>query len=100
MAAEHRKKLAEIELEGLELENKLSEISENAEQESLTPISPQLTKDDKDRTHHWIEYVDHNQPDAVVDPSQEQHVHSTAPEQPYPVSASSVGRSEQKSGRF
>ena len=44
LAEEHRKKLAEIELKGLELEDELSEISENAEESGLTRISPQLTR--------------------------------------------------------
>ena len=86
LAEEHRKKLAEIELKGLELEDELSEISENAEESGLTRISPQLTIDEKDRTRHWTESVDHNQPDAVVVPNQEQHVRSTAPEATYPES--------------
>ena len=86
LAEEHRKKLAEIELKGLELEDELSEISENAEESGLTRISPQLTIDEKDRTRHWVESVDHNQPDAVVVPNQEQHVRSTAPEATYPAS--------------
>ena len=87
LAVEHRKKLAEIELKGLELEDELSEISENAEESGLTRISPQLTIDEKDRTRHWVESVDHNQPDAVVVPNQEQHVQrSTAPEATYPAS--------------
>ncbi|XP_063720187.1 uncharacterized protein LOC134846731 [Symsagittifera roscoffensis] len=73
LAEEHRKKLAEIELKGLELEDELSEISENAEESGLTRISPQLTIDEKDRTHHWVDSVDHNQSDAVVVPNQEQH---------------------------
>ena len=60
LAEEHRKKLAEIELKGLELEDELSEISENAEESGLTRISPQLTIDEKDRTRHWVESVDHN----------------------------------------
>ena len=47
LAGEHRKKLAEIELKGLELEDELSEISENAEESGLTRISPQLTIDKK-----------------------------------------------------
>ena len=84
LAEEHRKKLAENELKGLELEDELSEISENAEESGLTRISPQLTIDEKDRTRHWVESVDHNQPDAVVVPNQEQHVHSTA-EATYPA---------------
>ena len=33
-----------------------------------------------------VESVDHNQPDAVVVPNQEQHVRSTAPEATYPAS--------------
>ena len=86
LAEEHRKKLAEIELKGLELEDELSEISENAEESGLTRISPQLTIDEKDRTRHWVESVDHNQPDAVVVPNQEQHVRSIAPEATYPAS--------------
>ena len=85
MAEEHRKKLAEIELKVLELEDELSEISENAEEKFLTRVSPQLTKDVQDRTRHWVESVDHNQPDAVVVPNQEQHVRSTAPEETYPA---------------
>ena len=60
LAEEHRKKLAEIELKGLELEDELSEISENAEESGLTRISPLLTIDEKDRTRHWVESVDHN----------------------------------------
>ena len=88
LAEEHRKKLAEIELKGLELEDELSEISENAEESGLTRISPQLTIDEKDRTRHWVESVDHNQPVAVVVPNQEQHVRSTAPEATYPASIS------------
>ena len=86
LAEKHRRKLAEIELKGLELEDELSEISENAEESSLTRISPQLKIDEKDRTRHWVESVDHNQPDAVVVPNQEQHVCSTAPEATYPAS--------------
>ena len=86
LAEEQRKKLAEIELKGLELENELSEISENAEESGLTRTSPQLTTDEKDRTRHCVESVDHNQPDAVVVPNQEQHVRSTAPEETYPAS--------------
>ena len=86
LAEEHRKKLAEIELKVLELEDELSEISENAEESGLTRISPQLKIDEKDRTRHWVESVDHNQPDAVVVPNQEQHVCSTAPEALYPAS--------------
>ena len=85
-AAEHRKKQAEIELKGLQLEDELSEISENAEESGLTRISPQVTIDENDRTRHWVESVDHNQPDAVVVPNQEQHVRSTAPEETYPPS--------------
>ena len=84
LAEEHRKKLAEIELKGLELEDELSKISENAEESGLTRISPQLTIDEKDCTRHWVESVDHNQPDAVVVPNQEQHVRSTA-EATYPA---------------
>ena len=86
LAEEHRKQLAEIELKGLELEDELSEISENAEESGLTRISPQLTIVEKDRTRHWVESVDHNQPDAVVVSNQEQHVRSTAPEESYPAS--------------
>ena len=86
LAEEHTKKLAEIELKGLELKDELSEISENAEESGLTRISPQLTIDEKNRTRHWVESVNHNQPDAVVVPNQEQHVRSTAPEATYPVS--------------
>ena len=86
LAEEHREKLAEIELKGLELEDELPEISENAEESGLTRISPQLKIDKKDRTRHWVESVDHNQPDAVVVPNQEQHVRSTAPEASYPAS--------------
>ena len=86
LAEEHRKKLAEIELKGLELEDELSEISENAEESGLTRISPQLIIDEKDGTRHWVESVDHNQPDAVVVPNQEQHVRSIAPEATYPAS--------------
>ena len=52
LAEEHRKKLVEIELKGLELEDELSQISENAEESGLTRISPQLTIDEKDRTRH------------------------------------------------
>ena len=74
------KKLAEIEFKGLELEDELVEISENAEEKGLTQISPQLTKDEKDRTRHWVEYVDHN-----VVTNQEQHVRSTVPEKTYPA---------------
>ena len=40
LAEEHRKKLAEIELKGFELDDELSEISENAEESGLTRISP------------------------------------------------------------
>ena len=83
LAEEHRKKLAEIELKGLELEDELSEISESAEKSGLTRIS---TIDEKDRTRHRVESVDHNQPDAVVVPNQEQHVRSTAPEATYSAS--------------
>ena len=72
------------------MKDELSEISENAEESGLTRISPQLSIDEKDRTRHWVESVDHNQPDAVVVPNQEQHVRSTAPEQTYPVLASSM----------
>ena len=86
LAEEHRKKLAEIELKGLELEDELSEISENAEESGLTRISPQLTIDEKNRTRHWVESVDHNQTDAVVVPNQEQYVRSIAPETTYPAS--------------
>ena len=86
LAEEHRKKLAEIELKGLELEDELSEISENAEESGLTRITPQLTIDEKDRTRHWVESVDHNQPDAVVVPNQKQHVRSRGPEETYPTS--------------
>ena len=85
-AAEHRKKQAEIELKGLQLEDELSEISENAEESGSTRISPQVTIDENDRTRHWVESVDHNQPDAVVVPNQEQHVRSTAPEETHPPS--------------
>ena len=92
LAEEHRKKLAEIELKGLELEDELSEISENAEESGLTRISPQLTIDEKDRTRHWVESVDHNQPDAVVVPNQEQHVCSAAPEATYPASTNYLVR--------
>ena len=52
LAEEHRKKLAEIELKGLELEDELSEISENAEESGLTQISPRITINEKDRTRH------------------------------------------------
>ena len=86
LTEEHRKKLAEIELKRPELEVELSEISENAEESGLTRISPQLTIDEKDRTRHWVESVDHNQPDAVIVSNQEQHVRSTAPEEIYPAS--------------
>ena len=85
LAEEHRIKLAEIEFKGLEVEGELSEISENAEESGSTRISPQLAKDEKDRTRHWVEAVDHNQPDAVVVSNQEQHVRSTAPEETYPA---------------
>ena len=81
LAEEHRKKLAEIELKGLELEDELSEISENAEESGLTGIYSQLTTYEKDRTRHWAESVDHNQPDFVVVPNQKQHVRSTAHEE-------------------
>ena len=64
----------------------MSEISENAEESGLSRISPQITIDEKDRTRHWVESVDHNQPNAVVVPNQEQHVCSTAPEAIYPAS--------------
>ena len=90
LAEEHRKKLAEIELKGLELEDELSEISENAEESGLTRVSPQLTIDEKDRTRHWVESVDHNQPDSVVVSNQEQHVRSTAPEETYPASTNNM----------
>ena len=73
-------------MKGLELEIELSEISENAEESGLTRISPQPTIDEKDRTRHWVESVDHNQPDAVVVRNQEQHVRSTAPEETHPAS--------------
>ena len=86
MAEEQRKKHAEIELKGLDLEDELSEISENAEGSGLTRISPQLTIDKNDRTRHWVESVDHNQPDPVVVPNQEQYVRATAPERTYPAS--------------
>ena len=86
LAEEHRKKLAAIDLKWLELEDELSEVSENAVESGLTRISPQLTIDEKDRTRHWVESVDHNQPDAVVVPNQEQHFCSTAPEALYPAS--------------
>ena len=78
--------MAEIELKGLELEDELSEISENAEESGLNRISPPLTIDEKDRTRHWVESVDHNQPDSVVVSNQEHHVRSTAPEETYPAS--------------
>ena len=78
--------MAEIELKGLELEDELSELSDNAEESGLTRISPQLTIDEKDRTRHWVDFVHHNQPDAVVVPNQGQHVRSTAPEATYPAS--------------
>ena len=90
LAKEHRKKLAEIELKGLELEDELSEISENAEESGLTRISPQLTIDKKDRTRHWVESVDHNQPDAVIVSNEEQHVCSTAHEETYPASTNYI----------
>ena len=64
----------------------MSEISENAEESGLTHISPQLTIDEKDRTRHCVESVDHKQPDSVVVSNQEQHVRSTAPEITYPAS--------------
>ena len=86
LAKEQRKKQAEIELKGLDLENELSEISENAEGSGLTRISPQLTIDENDRTRHWVESIDHNQPDPVVVPNQEQNVRATAPERTYPAS--------------
>ena len=88
LAEEHGKKMAEIELKWLELEDELSEISENAEESGLTRISPQLTIDEKNCTRHWVESVDRNQPDAVAVPNQEQHVRSTAPEATYPASTS------------
>ena len=72
-------------MKGLELEDELSEISENAAENGLTRISLQLTIDEKDRTRHWVESVDHNQHDAVVVPNQEQNVRSTA-EATYPAS--------------
>ena len=50
LAEEHRIKLAEIGLKGLELEDELSEISEDAEESGLTRTSLQLTIDKKDRT--------------------------------------------------
>ena len=65
LAEEHRKKLAEIVMKGLELEDELSEISENAEGSGLTRISPQLTIDENERTRPRVESVDHNQPDSV-----------------------------------
>ena len=77
-------------MKGLELEDELSEISENAEESGLTQISPQLTKEEKDRTRHWVESVDHNQPDAVVVPNQEQHVRSTTAEATYPASTNNM----------
>ena len=49
-----KKKLAEIELNGLELEDELSEIRENAEESGSARISLQLTIEEKDRTRHWI----------------------------------------------
>ena len=64
----------------------MSEISENAAKKGLTRISPQLTIDEKDRTRHWVESVDHNQADFVVVSNQEQHVRSTVPEKTYPAS--------------
>ena len=85
MAEEDRKKRVEIDLKGLEFEHEMSNVSENAEESSLTRISPQLTIDKKDRTHHRVEPVDHNQPDDVVVFNQEQHYHSTAPEKTYPI---------------
>ena len=85
LAEEHRKKLAEVELKGLELEDELSEISKNAEENGLTRISLQLTIDENDRTRHWVEFVDHNQPDAVVVTNEEQHVRSTTPKKNYLV---------------
>ena len=68
----------------------MSEIGENAEESSLTRNSPQLTIDKNDRTRHWVESVDQNQPDAVVVPNQEQHVSSTAPEKTYPASTNYI----------
>ena len=88
MAEEHRKKLAEVELKGLELEDELSEISEIGEENGLTRISPQLKIYGKNCTCHWVESVDHNQPDSVVVSNQEQHVLSTASEITYPASTS------------
>ena len=73
-------------MKGLELEDELSEISKNAEESGLTRISSQLTIDEKDRTRHWVGSVDHNQPDAVAVPNQEQHIRSTVPEATYPAS--------------
>ena len=64
----------------------MSEISESAEESGLTRISPQLTIDDKDRTRHLVESVDHNQTDYVVVSNQEPHIRSTAPEKTYPAS--------------
>ena len=90
MAEEHRKILTDIELKGLELEDELSENSENAEGSGLTRISPQLTIDENDRSRHWVESVNHNQPDAVVVPNQEQDFRSTAPEKTYPASTNNM----------
>ena len=59
MAEKHRKKLAEIELKGVELEDELSEVSEKAEESGSTRICPQLTIEENDRTRHWVESVDH-----------------------------------------
>ena len=73
-------------MKGLELEDELSENSQNAEGSGLTRNSPQLTIDENDRSRHWVESVEHNQPDAVVVPNQEQDVRSTAPEKTYPAS--------------
>ena len=73
-------------MKGLELEVELSEISQNAEESGLTRISPQLIIDKKDRTRHWVESVDHYQPDSVVVSNQEQHVGSKIPEKTYPAS--------------
>ena len=70
-------------MKGLELEDELSEISENAEESGLTRITPQLTIDENYCTPHGVESVDRNQPDAVVYPNQEQHVRSTAPEKTF-----------------
>ena len=80
LTEEHRKKLAEIELKGLELEDELSETSENAEEIGLPRIL-QLTIDEGVRARRWVESVDHKQLDAVVVFNQEQHVRSTAPEE-------------------